>query len=101
MPSQFLPSGANPAIGNVSRCTQVFFTQSLPAPMHSGCRALSTRRLKADLAGMREHFAAVYLEGFAELRAAFGDNRPELRLPLEQGQLAKVFAVQVQEIEGD
>ena len=32
MPSNWLAFSANPAIGNVSRCAQVFLTQSLPRP---------------------------------------------------------------------
>jgi hypothetical protein len=52
--------------------------------------------LEADLAGMRIHLAAVDLKAFAELDIGVFDYPFELRLALDEWQLPKIVAVEVE-----
>ena len=100
MPSHLLPSSAKPAMVSVSRCAQVFLTQSLLRPDRVGAVAdLRDDAFQADLAGVREHLLAVDLEAFAELDVGAGDDLLQFGLAPEQRQLPEVAAVEVQQIE--
>jgi hypothetical protein len=73
MPSQSLPSSAKPAMVSVSRWAQ----------------------------GERKHLLAVDLETFAELDVAAVDDLLQMLLALDQRQLSKVIAVEIEQVEGD
>ena len=87
---------------SVSRCAQVFLTQSLLRPRRIGAVAhLRHHALETELAGVREHLAAVDLEAFAELDVGAGDDLLQFGLALEQRQLPDIPAVQIEQVEGD
>ena len=56
---------------------------------------------QAELAGVREHLAALDLEAFAELDVGAIDDLLELGFALDQRQLPQIAAIQIEQIERD
>src|SRR5713226_10764172 len=72
-----------------------------PARDVSAIAHLRDDALKARLAGVLVHLAAIDLEALAVLNIGLGDDLLEQGLTLEQRQLPKVVGVEVKQVEGD